>query len=294
MTVQAFFRRDLGTAVALGSARLRPTLESGTLVERRDRLGPILRCDADLAGSGGELDDPVPGWVRMELTGKSGDTAEVRVDLVYAGAGEWRADAISILPDPPGRPRTARPASDARIERQHCPDCGAIRFRAPGDEWREIGVRSGEGHLWQDGASSVLPDPVPVGRLVFVSRPPFLVGFILRHVVPEGLGSCDYDWAYREDGGTSLDPSDPAVRTGWTADSRHLDVTGVRLDWDATSPSDVCLHYARQAGESLANQDPRICVTTLDSFAKAEAVDPRWVFRGSPSDEGSVLPAAPK
>ncbi len=287
--VEAFFNDDLGPLTASGTVRLRETLRTARWTELRDRLGPIFECKPFKSGTCSTWEETVTGYVTLDADFDDGAAAEVKVDLIYQGRGAWHVDAFAVLPYPPGKSRTPTRHSDWGIDRESCRAraCGAIRYRQEGRAWKSVPGRSDHAHEWKKGASGAILEPVPEGVLVLISRAPFVVGVILRRVSIDAWGECDYDWAYRDDGGTSLDPSDPAVRTGRASGSRRIDVAGVRIGWTPESAGKAWLYYPRHAGQQIVDEDPRICVTSLHGFAGVDVAAPRFRFRASPSDEGA-------
>jgi len=295
--VEAYFRGD--PPGGSEAPRLREALDRRDMARMRDRLGPVTAGAPYGSGTLGKWSDTVEGYVDVDVTSKSGLVAEVEADLVYAGDGTWRVEDIAVVPYPPGKRHTEAPAVHDWFQRESCGEYGAIRWTRtrsrPKDEpWRVVPARMEHEHRWQKGAGQPLLDAVPEGVVVLVSRPPVVAGFILRRARAAEWGKCSYDWAFRDDGGASLDPSDPAVRSGTATAAKRIDMGGVRVGWSLNLDGKIWLQYPRQAGETVVDEDPRICRTDARSFADVDPADARLRFCGSPSDEGGPLSRAPK
>jgi hypothetical protein len=86
----------------------------------------------------------------------------------------------------------------------------------------------------------------------------------------------------------------PWRRSGTATAAKRIGMGGVRVGWSLNMDGKIWLDYPRQAGETVVDEDPRICRTDARSFADVDPADARLRFRGSPSDEGSPLPRAPR
>lgn len=295
--IEAYFRGD--PPGASESPRLREALDRRDMAKMRDRLGPVTAGTPYGSGTLGKWSDTVEGYVDLDVTSKSGLVAEVEADLVYAGDGAWRVEDLAVVPYSPGRSHTEEPAVHDWFQHEFCDECGAIRWTRtrlpPKDEpWHVVPGTKEHEHRWRKGAGKSLLDAVPEGVVVLVSRPPVVAGFILRRARAAEWGKCNYDWAFRDDGGTSLDPSDPAVRSGTATAAKRIDMGGVRVHWSLNMDGKIWLDYPRQAGETVVDEDPRICRTNARSFTDVDPADAHLRFRGSPSDEGSPLPRQSK
>ena len=223
--------------------------------------------------------------------------AEVETRFVYAGRAEWRIESVDVRPAEPSAdearpdesstepPDSAAGAAARGLVKQTCETCRAIRFGRPGDAWRIAGDRAGHVHLWRAGASSGLQDTVKDGTIVLVKRAAEIAAIVVRRQTssPERV---TFDWAYRNDGGTVLDPADPAVATGTVVGAAAFDFRGIRVDWSIAGDAAGWIYYPRGVGDEVRPGDLRLCVTNVTELSGLDAADPRWVFRGSPSDEG--------
>jgi hypothetical protein len=288
--VEAYFRGDPPSVAE--TSRLRAALDRRQLSKLRERLGPVVAGRPHASGTRGRWGETVEGYVDLDVTSASGLAAAVEADLVYAGRGAWQVDDLAVVPYPPGKARTVPRIGAVRdwIEREHCAECGAIRWTKRDGPWHVVPGRKDHEHKWTSGAGQSLLEPVPEGVVVLVSRPPVVAGFILRRARAAEWNRCDYDWALRDDGGASLDPADPAVRSGRASQAKHIDMGGVRVGWSLNADGKIWLAYPRQAGETIADEDPRICRTDAGAFGDVDPADPRLRFRASPSDEGTALP----
>jgi hypothetical protein len=292
--VTACFRDDKLAVAALSTDRLSANLAAGELPRRRGQLGPIASCVPHSSATVGNWRDVVTATAEFDALFERGGAAAVSTDLVYVGGGQWRVDDISVVPYPPGKRRTPKLASAYPIASEHCDGCGAIRFHAPNADWTLVGGRADHAHSWAYGASSGPSDPVRCGVVVLVARPPIVGAFVFRRVSVDTWGKCDYEWAWRDDGGTSLDPSDAAVRHGRTESAARIDLGGVRVGWSDHAEGSAWLRYAQEVGEPVADESPRLCVTDATSFAGLDLADPRWTYRASSSDPGGSWAALPK
>lgn len=292
--VEAYFRGDPPSASE--APGLREALDRRDMAKMRARLGAVVAGEPYESSPGGRWGDTVEGHVDFDVTGERGLAAAVEADIVYVGHGAWQVEDLAVVPYPPGKRHTEPgiPRVSDWIRREHCEECGAIRWARQEEPWRVVPGRKEHTHKWENGAGQSLLDPVPEDVVILVSRPPVVAGFILRRARAGEWGQCDYDWAFRDDAGTSLDPSDPAVQSGTATAAKRIDMGGVRVGWSLNMDGKIWLSYPEQAGETILDEDPRICRTDASSFADVDPADPRLRFRGSPSDDGSPLPRAVK
>lgn len=175
---------------------------------------------------------------------------------------------------------------------QTCTVCGSTR---------EMGSRTGERilyrssrfahgeHVWRDGISLAVPDPVPSGVVVLVRRVPpdseqmNYGAFILTNQTsdPERVS---YRWYFRSDGSGVLDPKDGAVRSGEERDERRLEFGPFKISWSGSAEGAGYVYYDNFAHMPAEKNTTYICVTAEKDVSGINAVDPKWVYKFSPAE----------
>lgn len=224
--------------------------------------------------------------------------AEARAELLFAEREGWRLTSLEVerrepdlhtpFPDagetvPPWPENTT---SHDGLRRRTCEVCKGVRFGRPGEPWQGFELRQGHVHLWSEGASSGLGHMLRDDTVVLLRRGDAVAAVRLRaqSIAPDTVES---DWVLREDGGTQLDPSDPAVRSGSGKDGRWIRAGSIHVEWSGASGGTGCLYYAVAPGGVVRATDVRLCVTDRTDFAGLDAADPEWTFRASRTDPGS-------
>lgn len=103
-------------------------------------------------------------------------------------------------------------------------------------------------HVWRDGISLAVHDPVPSGVVVLVRRVPpdseqaNYGAFILTNQTsdPERVS---YRWYFRSDGSGVLDPKDVAVRSGEERDQRRLEFGPFKISWSGSAEGAGYVYY---------------------------------------------------
>ena len=175
---------------------------------------------------------------------------------------------------------------------QTCTICGSTRVMdsRTGERilYRSPKFAHGE-HVWRDGISLAVPDPVPSGVVVLVRRvPPDSAqvnygAFILTSQAsdPERVS---YRWYFRSDGSGVLDPKDAAVRSGEERDQREVKFGPFKISWSGSAEGAGYVYYDNFAHMPADRHTTYLCVTTEKDPGGINAADPRWVYRFSPAE----------
>jgi hypothetical protein len=136
-------------------------------------------------------------------------------------------------------------------------------------------------------------DAVRDGAVVLVKKGNCYGAFIPRgqHVRPEGLA---FGWYYRTDGkGVFTAMASTAVRSGRGSGivvkgevGQFIRFGPFSVPWSAHGDGEGYLYYQHYEGEKVAPGDQMLCVTNETDIAKIDATDPKWVYKGAPTDPG--------
>lgn len=139
--------------------------------------------------------------------------------------------------------------------------------------------------------SSAVEPPVIDGEIVLLKR-----GSAIGIIVPTRQTSeperIAYDWYYRTDGGGTFRAQDAGkYRRGHVERAKEVRFGPFSVSWSVHSDGSGYLYYDKFGGSTVAPDDVRICVTHETDLERINAYDPRWVFKGSPTDPGIRLTA---
>jgi hypothetical protein len=103
-----------------------------------------------------------------------------------------------------------------------------------------------------------------------------------------------FAWYYREDGKGTFPPSQAGqykTGTGVGVPDGSVPYMMARfgpfsLGWSGHEDGEGGLYYSHFGGETVAPDDVRICVTGETDIRKIDATDPKWIYKGSPTDPG--------
>lgn len=153
--------------------------------------------------------------------------------------------------------------------------------------YRSLKFAHGE-HVWRDGISLAVPDPVPSGVVVLVRRVPpdseqaNYGAFVLTNQTSAERMS--YRWYFRSDGSGVLDPNDAAVRSGEARDRRRLEFGPFTISWSGSVEGAGYVYYDNFAHMPAEKNTTYICVTAEKDLNGINAADPKWVYKFSPAE----------
>lgn len=175
---------------------------------------------------------------------------------------------------------------------QTCSECRALRRRANGGAW-ELAyagqTASPCNHLWREGASLAVAEPVSDGRVVLVKRFDTATGrwvfgaFTLENQRPQ-LPQTDYSWRLRSDGAGKLDTGDPAVQQGLSSSQPVIAFGPFRVSWSPARDGAGYIYYGRLPGDPVGQDTVYLCITTATTFRGLDAASPTWRFKSSVVD----------
>jgi hypothetical protein len=58
------------------------------------------------------------------------------------------------------------------------------------------------------------------------------------------------------------------------------------IGWSGHTDGEGYIYYEHFAGEKIEPDCVRVCVTGERDITKIDAADPKWLYKGSPSDSG--------
>jgi len=178
---------------------------------------------------------------------------------------------------------------------QTCSRCGSVRiieityvlFHKTKEVRNHYNAPSSEkcNHIWEDGVTVAVDRAIPNGTVVLVRKGHSYGGFILtdQTVRPENM---KYSWFYRTDGKGILDSNDPNVFTGHGEGSR-IQFGSFEISWSGNQDGRGFIYYKHMAGDKIEPSDLHICVTDKKAIDGIDASAKEWIYKGSPTDEGS-------
>lgn len=140
-------------------------------------------------------------------------------------------------------------------------------------------------HQWGKGISSAVDGPVSDGRVILVRLGNSYGAFILTNQTMNP-GRTDFIWYFRSDGKGILDSQEPAVTQGKGSGSK-IRFGPFDVAWSSESNGRGYIYYKHFPGDVVDASSLRICVTGLEGVDKINASDPKWIYKGSPTDPGS-------
>ena len=140
-------------------------------------------------------------------------------------------------------------------------------------------------HQWEPGVSIAVGEPIPNGKVVLVRLGDSYGAFILTNqfLNPERM---EFTWYLRTDGKSVFDAQDPSVTKGSGSGSK-IRFGPFNVSWSGAGDGQGWICYRHFAGEAIASNSVRICVTDLGTINTINASDPKWIYKGSPADTGS-------
>jgi hypothetical protein len=175
---------------------------------------------------------------------------------------------------------------------QTCTVCGSTRVMdsRTGERilYRSAKFAHGE-HVWRDGISLAVPDPVPSGVVVLVRRVPpdsdrANYGALILTSQTSDPERVSYRWYLRSDGSGLLDPNDPAVRSGEERDQKRLEFGPFKISWSGSAEGAGYVYYDNFAHMPAEKNTTYICVTAERDITSVNAADPKWVYKFSPAE----------
>ena len=175
---------------------------------------------------------------------------------------------------------------------QTCTICGSTRVMEPrtGERilYRSSKFAHGE-HIWRDGISAAVPDPVPAGVVVLVRRVPpdseqANYGAIILTSQTSDPERMSYRWYFRSDGSGFLDPKDAAVRSGEERNQRRFEFGPFKISWSGSAEGTGYVYYDNFAHMPAEKNTTYICVTAEKDVSGINAADPKWVYKFSPAE----------
>lgn len=136
--------------------------------------------------------------------------------------------------------------------------------------------------------------PIHNGQIVLLRKGTNCYGVFIpirQRMQPEQL-QCT--WYYRTDGKGTFKSSESAqYKSGSGGDGSdsatpygELRFGPFSLGWSGNEDGQGYIYYSHFEGESVSPNDERICVTNETDIEKIDATDPKWVYKGSPTDPG--------
>ena len=83
-----------------------------------------------------------------------------------------------------------------------------------------------------------------------------------------------------------MDSEDPDVRTGHGEGGR-IQFGPFDISWSGHQNGEGFIYYKHIAGDKVEPSDLHICVTDKRTLDGIDASAKEWIYKGSPSDEGS-------
>jgi hypothetical protein len=140
-----------------------------------------------------------------------------------------------------------------------------------------------------EGISAEVEPPVEDGEVILLMKGDALGAVILtkQTMDPERVS---YDWCYRTDGNSTFRAQDARhYRSGHVSNATEISFGRFSVSWSGHDNGSGYLYYQHFPGQPVAGDDLRICVTHRRNLEQIDARDPRWLFKGSPSDPGVRL-----
>jgi hypothetical protein len=140
-------------------------------------------------------------------------------------------------------------------------------------------------HQWEAGVTFGVGESIPNGKVVLVRLGDSYGAFILTNqfLNPERM---EFTWYLRTDGKSVFDAQDPAVSKGMGSGSK-IRFGPFNVSWSGAGNGQGWIYYRHFAGDAIASNSVRICVTDLGTVNTINASDPKWIYKGSPADTGS-------
>lgn len=292
--IEAFFYARDEEALSLTTDgfrdRVSPTALAAMRREQEERFGEFVELSPSKVAEHAP-GRPVPTTIlTLRAIHDSGGGVRVRVAL-HPGPGDgWLVDEIDLADEVDRDRKTGR---ERRVEtaarKQTCRQCGSTRRREPGEPWASWFDAPGAAdcdHVWRVGVKRTVSEPVESGVVVLVRVAGDYGAFVLRNQREGPPEVTDYDFYYRDDGGTSLDPSDPAVERGSVETKRVVEFGPFRIRWSIARANLGWLYYSVLPGDPMPANGVRICVTESRNMEGLDAGDERWVYRAFRGDPG--------
>jgi hypothetical protein len=144
------------------------------------------------------------------------------------------------------------------------------------------------------GHTNWVGDKVPNGQIILVRKGASSYGAFIPTSQRMGPDRVKFAWYYREDGKGTFKPTQSAqykTGTGVGVPDGSVPWLMVRfgpfsVGWSGHQDGEGSLYYSRIEGQAVLPDDVRICVTAETDIRKIDAADPKWVYKGSPTDPG--------
>lgn len=144
-----------------------------------------------------------------------------------------------------------------------------------------------------NGVSAAVEPPIRDGEIVLLMKGQTAGALIptKQTTTPERIS---YDWYYRTDGGGTFRPADERkYRSGHTRDAKNISFGPFSVGWSGHDEGSGYFYYEHFPGSPVSKNDIRICVTHERDLARIDVLDPKWVFKASPSDPGLRFASGP-
>ena len=190
---------------------------------------------------------------------------------------------------------------------ESCKRCGAMRQRestvwmgiienaGPSEVIYESEQSSTCEHTWTLGGR---PDGVLIrsGQVLLMCRGNALGALIPRDIASDGIGM-PYEYIYRSDGKSTLDPTEQSMVRG-ISDGSPIRCGPFTLRCSRMQDSDGSIayffQYPRRPDESVTADDTAICATDRTAFDGLDASTSLWTYRASCIDKRYERPAHSK
>jgi len=136
--------------------------------------------------------------------------------------------------------------------------------------------------------------PIRSGQIVLLRKGAKNYGAFIptsQSMVPEQLR---FTWYYRTDGNGTFKPTETAryrSGSGPVGQDRSVPYNVAQfgpfsLGWSGHDDRQGYIYYRHFEGDVVSPDDDLICVTEETDITRIDATDPKWVYKGSPTDPG--------
>lgn len=135
-----------------------------------------------------------------------------------------------------------------------------------------------------ENMSRGIPTALPDGTILLL-RQGAVYGAIILDQQRERPEQVAFTWAYRDDGGSSLDPGDPSVKTGHalsTGSGHEMRFGPFKILWSIAGDGSGYVYYSRLASETPQPNELEIALTTLTALDDIDASASTWLYRTAP------------